>query len=194
MKNKIAKIMIITGIVCVVASLSLFIYNRAVSSEAARFASQVVTQLRRSVVPEPDTPQTERDDVPDSVSVSGSDFIGYLSIPSLRLDLPVMSEWSYENLNRSPCRYSGSPATDDFVIAAHNYSSHFGFISSLKVGDTVNFTDVHAKQTDYTVELVDTLSPTAVEDMTSGEYDLTLFTCTYSGQARVTVRLNKIQN
>ena len=30
--------------------------------------------------------------------------------------------------------------------------------------------------------------------MTSGEYDLTLFTCTYSGEARVTVRLNRIGN
>ncbi len=57
---------------------------------------------------------------------------------------------------------------------------------------TVSFTDVHSKQINYRVELIDTLSPTAVEDMTAGEYDLTLFTCTYSGQARITVRLNRL--
>ena len=141
----------------------------------------------------PDDDSEELYEAPDTLTVKEYEFIGYLSIPALRLNLPVMAEWSYENLNVSPCRYSGSPATDDFVIAAHNYSSHFGFISSLSIGDTVSFTDVHAKQIDYKVELIDTLSPTAVEDMTAGEYDLTLFTCTYSGQARVTVRLNRIK-
>ena len=38
---------------------------------------------------------------------------------------------------------------------------------------------------------VETLAPTAVDEMTGGDWDLTLFTCTYSGQARVTVRCVK---
>ena len=200
MRKKLAKIMLITGIVCVLAALSLFIYNKVVSDNAAKFAEEVVTELQESAYSEEDREEKKPDDdsdelyeAPDTLTVKEYEFIGYLSIPALRLNLPVMAEWSYENLNVSPCRYSGSPATDDFVIAAHNYSSHFGFISSLSIGDTVSFTDVHAKQIDYKVELIDTLSPTAVEDMTAGEYDLTLFTCTYSGQAHVTVRLNRIK-
>jgi sortase A len=32
------------------------------------------------------------------------------------------------------------------------------------------------------------LSPFAVEEMTSGDWDMTLFTCTVGGQSRVTVR------
>lgn len=44
----------------------------------------------------------------------------------------------------------------------------------------------------YTVMQVETLAPTAVEEMTGGDWDLTLFTCTYSGQARVTVRCVKM--
>ena len=56
----------------------------------------------------------------------------------------------------------------------------------------MSFTDIRGKQTDYRVELIDTLSPTAVEEITAGEYDLTLLTCTYSGEARVTVRANRI--
>ena len=34
----------------------------------------------------------------------------------------------------------------------------------------------------------ETLPETAVEEMRAGEWDLTLFTCTYDGRARVTVR------
>ncbi len=208
MKRKVAKVMIITGIVCVIASLSLFMYNKIVSDNAARFAERIVSQLqegqgRSEIIPNDSRENDSSDKQTDSdgdhaelmmpyTIIEEYEFIGFISIPSLRLNLPVMADWSYDKLNISPCRYSGSPATDDFVIAAHNYTSHFGFLSDLHEGDTVSFTDVNGKQNDYRVELIDTLSPTAVEDMTAGDYDLTLFTCTYSGQARVTVRLNRM--
>jgi sortase A len=190
----------------VIGALALFIHNKVQSDNAARFAEEVVYALQTSDYTPPSgdddiamdehtvgETSTAAEEVPQSVTIRDYDFIGYLSIPSLWLDLPVMSGWSYDNLNVSPCRYSGSPQTDDFVIAAHNYSSHFGFIQTLEKGDTVCFTDIHAKQYNYRVELIDTLSPTDVDDMTSGEYDLTLFTCTYSGKARVTVRLNRTE-
>jgi sortase A len=39
---------------------------------------------------------------------------------------------------------------------------------------------------------VETLEPTAVEEMTNSGYALTLFTCTYGGQSRVTVRCDLV--
>jgi sortase A len=73
----------------------------------------------------------------------------------------------------------------------HNYSRHFGKISKLNEGDTISFTDVDGVVTHYQVAAMDILEPTAVEVMTSGEFDLTLFTCTYGGGSRVTVYCNK---
>ena len=35
---------------------------------------------------------------------------------------------------------------------------------------------------------METLMPTAVEEMESGDWDLTLFTCTVGGRTRVAVR------
>ena len=70
---------------------------------------------------------------------------------------------------------------------AHNYSSHFGGLSQLSEGDSVIFTDMDGVTTNYQVVAQDILAPYAVEEMTSGDYDLTLFTCTYGGQSRVTV-------
>ena len=202
MRKRLAKILVITGTVCVLAALSLFIYNKIVSANAARFAEEMVTEIRSYSYSNPEANHSapadehggDSDTGMESLTIQEYDFIGYISIPALRLNLPVMSAWSYDNLTLSPCRYSGSPEGDDFVIAAHNYSSHFGFISDLNVGDTVNFIDIHGRQINYRVELIDTLSPTAVKDMTAGEYDLTLFTCTYLGQARVTVRCNRIHD
>ena len=43
----------------------------------------------------------------------------------------------------------------------------------------------------YEVAEVTTLQPEAIAEMESGEYPLTLFTCTYGGQSRVTVRCTK---
>jgi len=38
------------------------------------------------------------------------------------------------------------------------------------------------------IVVIDILEPYSVEEMTSGEFDLTLFTCTQGGSHRVTVR------
>jgi len=40
---------------------------------------------------------------------------------------------------------------------------------------------------------VETLQPTAVEEMCSGDWDLTLFTCTLGGKFRVTVRCDRVE-
>jgi sortase A len=123
-----------------------------------------------------------------TVEVDGYDYIGTLEIPSLSLDLPVMSSWSYAGLNIAPGRYSGSAYMNDLVIAGHNYSSHFGSLKTLAVGDSVLFTDVDGNEFDYEVASVDRLEPTQVAEMKAGDYPLTLFTCTLNGAARVTVR------
>lgn len=120
-----------------------------------------------------------------TAEIDGYYYIGILEIPSLELSLPVMSEWSYQNLKFAPCRYSGSAYTGNFTIAAHNYSTHFGPVRDLEAGDQVIFTDIKGRRFFYEVETVETLEPTAIEDMLSDEWDLTLFTCTFSSQARV---------
>ena len=100
---------------------------------------------------------------------------------------------SYPQLRIAPCRYYGSTKTGDLVIAAHNYSRHFGNIRNLSAGDEVYFTDMDGEITAYEVAEVDTLNPTDVEEMTDSGYALTLFTCTYGGQSRVTVRCNAVE-
>lgn len=124
-------------------------------------------------------------------NIDGNTYIGYLTIPALNLELPVMSKWNYKRLRIAPCRYTGSVQTDDLVIAAHNYARHFGSLSKLSEGDEVYFTDADGVLSIYEVVLVETLGPTDVIDMIDGEYDLTLFTCTYGGKSRVTVRCER---
>lgn len=130
---------------------------------------------------------TEEDKEMTEVEINGNQYIGYLSIPVLGLELPIMSSWSYPKLNIAPCRYTGSVRGEDLVLMAHNYSSHFGKLPQLDLGDMVEFTDMDGVITRYEVVGKDVLDPAAVEEMTSGDFDLTLFTCSYDGKSRVTV-------
>ena len=123
--------------------------------------------------------------------INGYDYIGFLSIPVLNIELSVMADWSYPQLQKSPCRYSGNVHADNLVISAHNYWSHFGQLKNLKPGDEILLTDMDGIRHCYQVTALDILDPYAVEEMTAGNYDLTLFTCTYGGQNRVTVRCDR---
>lgn len=126
-----------------------------------------------------------------TVEHDGQTYIGTIDIPSLELSLPVISQWSYPRLKIAPCRYQGSPYLNDLIIMAHNYKSHFGRLIDLHIGDEVYFTDVDGNVFRYAVEELETLGKTDVERMLSGDWDLTLYTCTVGGKTRVTVRCKR---
>jgi len=126
-------------------------------------------------------------------TINGREYIGILEIPSLDLELPILSSWSYPALKIAPARYEGSAYLDNLIIAAHNYKSHFGQIHTLGQGERLTFTDIDGNVFVYEAVAVETLQPTAVEEMCSGDWDLTLFTCTLGGKFRVTVRCDRVE-
>ena len=126
------------------------------------------------------------------VDIEGNDYIGYLDIPELNVTLPVMSECDYSRLRVAPCRYYGSIKTDNLVICAHNYKSHFGYIGELSLDSMVMFTDMEGTKNMYTVTSVEILHPTDTELVKDTGDDLILYTCTYSGRTRIVVRCTEI--
>ena len=151
---------------------------------------QKLTELSEQAPVLPTEPEKKEMPV---VEIDGYGYVGFIGLPTLEQELPVMADWSYPQLKLSPCRFTGSTVTEDLVILAHNYSYHFGSLKDLRVGDTVTFTDMDAKTYYYEVVALDVLGPYDVEEMTSGEFDLTLFTCNYTGKARVTVRCDRVE-
>lgn len=129
-------------------------------------------------------PQME---MPEKV-IDGQIYIGVVEIPTLSLKLPVIRDWSDERLKIAPCRYVGSVYTGDLIISGHSYKKHFRYIRKLVEGDPVIFTDMDGNRFVYQVSGTEVIAPDGVEQMVSGEWDLTLFTCTYNGSSRHTVR------
>jgi sortase A len=204
-KNKIGMFFIISGVLLIIAAFSILVYNIIVDRNAGDNVGEIVKHLDDDLLTEP-TEDEEDTNMPISllemqdtdkempvVTIDGQDYIGRIDIPELNVSLPVLSEWSYPNLKIAPCLYYGTVYKKNMVIAAHNYYSFFGYIKNLQQGSKVVFTDAEGKEYDYEVQEVTLLSPYDVDDMTSGEYALTLFTCNYSGKQRVTVRCNEIE-
>lgn len=126
--------------------------------------------------------------------INGMDYIGVLRVPALNLKLPVLNKWSYDNLTVSPCRYIGSVYLNNLIIAAHNYRSHFAYLRELQQGDSVSFTDMSCNRFNYEVVETEILLPEQVDEMKSGDWDLTLFTCTFGGEYRITVRCKLVNS
>lgn len=202
MRNKrFGNILITIGFLMIVGAIFLVAYNfwderRAAAVSGAAMEALLLDISREKaemegmqpdyiVVPEMEMPKE---------TVGKFAYIGLLDIPALQIMLPVIDEWSYPALKAAPCRYAGSAYQDDFVIAAHNYKGHFGKIKSVQAGEQIFFTDLDGNLFSYEVISMEVLKDTAIEEMNSGVYDLTLFTCTYDGQSRVTIRCERILN
>ena len=209
-KTKIGIALIILGAMLMISAAGIILYNNHIQNDAERSVENIIPQLAEKInnnietterlssasyvgqsSPAPVGVREENETVMETVEVEEYEYIGMLSIPSLSLELPVMADWNKEKLNLSPCRYSGTVEGDDLVVMAHNYRRHFGAISRLNENDVIRFTDVYGNVTDYRVVVTDCLSAVAVDDMVAGEFDLTLFTCNYDGNSRITVRCDK---
>ena len=141
-----------------------------------------------------DSAETLRIETPQmqTAEIDGYTYIGVISVPALKIELPVMSDWSYPLLKRSPCRYAGSYLDDTLVIAGHSTRKHFRPLRQAQVGDGVVFTDVLGNVIHYEVVEIETLGPRDLDKLTTGDWNLTLFTCTPGGAHRVTVRCNRV--
>ena len=204
MRNKFGNLLIFLGAALMISALVLFLFNQQQAQSAQQAASDLMEQLVKELedVEEP-TIAEEYIGLPleymdpavfemTEVEIDGHAYIGYLSIPTLGLELPVMSEWSYEKLRIAPCRYYGTVMGEDLVVMAHNYRSHFARIYKLREGDLVSFVDMDGVLTEYQVTAYEVLPPDSVEEVIAGNADLTLFTCTYAGSNRVIVYCDEI--
>ena len=200
MKSK-AKIFTWIGKVCLLSALLLHLYNIYDNMNQDQNQKQILEQYIQetnhqqdtSFIQIPDYQLNPEMEMPE-VSIPGLEeagCIGIIEIPSINIKLPVLSTWSYSLLKKAPCRYTGSIYLDNMVIAAHNSDAHFKKISNLQEGDIVTFTDAVGNVFTYTVAGIELLQPDEVDNMTNGQWPLTLFTCTYGGASRVTVRCKK---
>ncbi len=208
------KIMMGFGLLLTVAALALTGYNLWGEYQATKNANEALLQVAQVIAAEESGEEpaqvngaerngssagvSETEESSESASESGGgmtvrmvdgiDYIGIIEIPSLSLQLPIINEWDDAKLKIAPCRYVGSAYMGDLILSGHSYKNHFRYIRNLTPGERVIFTDFEGTRFVYEVTAYEVIGGDDVEGMLSGEWDLSLFTCTYNGSARHTVR------
>lgn len=202
----------ILGAVLILSALLLFLRNRQEDRLAGQEAESLLVQVEAAIAQrqaerpqlelemqrqeqEPEAPQAAEEVEPAEaepeelpvVLLDGFSYIGILDLPVLGLRLPVFDQWDYERLKIAPCRQFGAVDSNDLVIAAHNYISHFARLGEMQVGDEVRFTDMDGQETVYLVSAIQILEPTQVDEVQNSGHDLVLYTCTPGGQTRLTL-------
>lgn len=203
MNKKAGKFFMALGVLLIAAAAVLFVYNSRENKNAGEQSESILSQLDALIEGSSetgDTPESESasDDVYGSaaggmqaVMISSYEYIGKLTFPTLALELPVMAQWDYTRLKLAPCLYYGSVQEDNMVIAGHNYTSHFGKLSNLRMGDAVIFTDMNGDAYVYSVADIEQLGAYDTKEMLDSGWQLSLYTCDYSGTNRITVRCTR---
>lgn len=121
--------------------------------------------------------------------------IARLKIPSLNIDMDVLSSTSNALLKISLNKYWGANPNEvgNMCIVGHNYENgtHFSNLSKIKLGDIIEITDNFGKTLSYTVYdtfVVDPYDTSCTSQLTNGETEITLITCYNSGKNRFVVK------
>lgn len=199
-------IIAVTGCLMILFSIGLYVRNDNIEKKAQVYSNEALAQLdpklyeRKTKIE--NASRNGKIFVPDYVlapdmempveEVNGQSYIGTIDIPALDLHLPIQSELDDRKMRVSPCRMEGTVYRKNIIIGAHSFKYHFGYLKNLDEGDLITFTDVSGNQFNYNVEYIEILSPFQFKELESGDWDMTLFTCTVGGRARVVVRLELI--
>lgn len=196
-RNKAGKYVMLLGVLCIVAALSLAVYNAWDDHRATVESAEIVDEVRTAIVQRTEQePDTEENNAANkkTITVDGDTFLGCLLVPSMGLEIPIRSQFSMEGMESAAVCYAGSMEENNLVIGGHNYSRIFRPIKQLPEGALVQILDAGGKVTDYEVVSLEILNPDQVEALTADaeDWDLSLFTCTTGGGSRYIVRCARV--
>ena len=121
--------------------------------------------------------------------------VAVLEIPRLEIEYPVFSSTSKELLKVSLNKYWGPNPNrpGNFCILGHNYNDEkfFGKLNQIQIGDIVKLTDMYGITLYYKVYdtfVVDPDNTDCTSQLTDGETEITLITCTKDFKNRFVVK------
>lgn len=200
---------IFLGMCLIAAGLALLVWNRYEGDQAYAKAERIAAEFRNRIdggIADDGVLDDHSSDAPSrngfygrsgyegrgyamrALEINGYPCIGLLTIPRLELVLPVISEYDDEKLDAGLCRYYGDQDSDNLVIAGHNYRRFFKNLEKVQPGDLIIFTDIYGIETRYIAGWLEYIDADRGDEMICGNWDLTLFTCTYGAKARAALR------
>lgn len=193
MKEKIIDIIFITVLLVVISGIGIYIY-KTISEKEENTLEVMVEKM-----PEKLNKKTAKEDklIVDECEINGKTYevIAILYIPTLEIEYPVLSSTSKELLKVSLNKYWGPNPNrpGNFCIVGHNYNTEqfFGKLHNINLGDYIQLTDMSGKTLQYCVYDTYIANPddtSCTSQLTNGETELTLITCTKNFKQRFIVK------
>lgn len=215
-KKKIYQFAFFISIICVFMLSSYYIYAEYDRNKSEEVSQEILAGIDDTIINEDDgilRVALEEDDQEQDVIIekqnnenkyvtqSGQSYTteAVLNIPSLGINYPVLSETSEELLKISLNKFWGPSPNEvgNYCIVGHNYKNKkmFGKLSEIKNGDVVELTDNSGKTVKYTVYNKYVVEPDDVSctsQLTNGNKEVTLITCTNYGKQRLVVKARQV--
>lgn len=180
-KAKWENIIMLFGILLLACATGLALFYTWEGNRAGEYSRKLLKQARQEFSEENVMQQEASGRRKETSEEQAEEVWAILEIPSLDLELPVMGSYSEELLKQAVCRY------DENIIAGHSYKQHFRGLRKVQKGAIVTLEFPEEKQ-QYIVSEIIEIEGTDSEGLFEGAWDLSLFTCNFSGSKRVVVR------
>ena len=214
-KKKIYQFDFLISIICVCLLSSYYIYAEYDRTKSEEVSQEILAEIDNTTINQDDgilrvaleaDTQEQNVEIQETesnkyVTQSGATYTteAVLNIPSLGINYPVLSDTSEELLKISLNKFWGpSPNTvGNYCIVGHNYKNKkmFGKLADIKNGDIVELTDNSGKTIKYAVYNKYVVNPEDVactSQLTNGNKEVTLITCTNYGKQRLVVKAREV--
>ena len=214
-KKKIYQFAFLISIICVCLLSSYYIYAEYDRTKSEEVSQEILAEIDNTTINQDDgilRVALEADTQEQNVEIQETESNKYdtqsgatytteavLNIPSLEINYPVLSDTSEELLKISLNKFWGpSPNTvGNYCIVGHNYKNKkmFGKLADIKNGDIVELTDNSGKTIKYAVYNKYVVNPEDVactSQLTNGNKEVTLITCTNYGKQRLVVKAREV--
>ena len=217
-KRKVYKIIFILCLILVIILAGYYVVAEYDKNQKEQISREILTQMNgdnttveervivvaldndneeNEEIPIIDLPSTTSNTINSEITANGQSYTteAILDYPKLGINYPVLSEETDELLKISLCKYWGPNPNKvgNYVIVGHNYKNGkmFGKLSSAEIGDEINLKDLNGETVTYSVYNKYVVEPTDVSctsQLTNGQREKTLITCTNYGQQRLVVK------
>lgn len=204
-RKRLGNILIAFGVFLLLSASALILYNVIQDKNSGEKSNEVLKKLSEQISAESVVEDSSESDIipdkkpqkikePPEKLIDDKLYMGIITIPAINLELPVVSRWNFDDMAIAPCRYSGTLGGNDLIIAGHNYNAFFKNLDKLNSGDKVILTLCDSRVFEYEVCQTELIGGYDLPSMIKKDdsWDMTLFTCTWSGYSRVAVRTKRI--
>lgn len=178
MKNKISKLLILTGLLIIIGSLILITYSKYVDNKALVSFEE----------------KLENNEI--LTEINPGDEIGIIEIESVNLKNVIVESTDTEYLRYHVCHFKESVMPGEygnFALAGHSstyyYNQVFNEVHKVEVGDKIKITTVNDEFV-YTITETKVVKSNEIEvlDQDMSKKEITLVTCTNGGKQRFIVK------